>query len=118
AGPYAYKLKKAVRLPFLDATAPARRRSLCEDELRLNWRLAVPIYLGVLPITCEHDGKLALAGDGPGIERVAWMRRLPAQRTLDRLGAGGGGAGGGGGPAPRGLGPLSPPPPPRRDRPR
>ena len=45
AGPYAYKLKKAVRFPFLDATTPARRRSLCEDELRLNWRLAVPIYL-------------------------------------------------------------------------
>jgi uncharacterized protein len=85
AGPYAYKLKKAVRLPFLDATMPARRRSLCEDELRLNWRLAVPIYLGVLPITRERDGKLTLAGDGPVIERVVWMRRLPAERMLDRL---------------------------------
>src|SRR5262245_26489739 len=85
AGPYVYKLKKAVRLPFLDATTPARRRSLCEDELRLNWRLAVPIYLGVLPITRERDGKLVLAGDGPVIERVVWIRRLPAERMLDRL---------------------------------
>src|SRR5262245_33852054 len=90
AGPYVYKLKKAVRLPFLDATTPARRRSLCEDELRLNKRLAVPIYLGVLPVTREPDGRLALAGDGMAIERVVWMRRLPAERMLDRLVADGG----------------------------
>jgi uncharacterized protein len=85
AGPYVYKLKKSVRFPFLDATTPARRRSLCEDELRLNWRLAVPIYLGVLPITRDRDEGLALAGDGPVVERVVWMRRMPADRMLDRL---------------------------------
>jgi uncharacterized protein len=85
AGPYVYKLKKAVHLPFLDASTAARRRSLCEAELRLNWRLAVPIYLGVLPVTREHDGRLALAGDGPVLDHVVWMRRLPASRMLDRL---------------------------------
>src|SRR5262245_5406609 len=53
AGPYVYKLKKAVRFPFLDAEAQARRRALCEEELRLNWHLATPVYLGVLPITRE-----------------------------------------------------------------
>jgi aminoglycoside phosphotransferase family enzyme len=85
AGPYVYKLKKAAHFPFLDASTAARRRSLCEEELRLNWRLAVPIYLGVLPVTRERDGRLALAGGGPVLDRLVWMRRLPASRMLDRL---------------------------------
>ena len=85
AGPYAYKLKKAVHFPFLDASTRARRRTLCENELRLNRRLAAPIYLGVLPVTRERDGRLALDGTGPVIEHVVWMRRLPAERMLDRL---------------------------------
>jgi aminoglycoside phosphotransferase family enzyme/predicted kinase len=85
AGPYVYKLKKPVRFPFLDASTPARRRTLCEDELRLNWRLAAPVYLCVLPITRERDGRFALDGRGPAVDRVVWMRRLPAERMLDRL---------------------------------
>jgi hypothetical protein len=85
AGPYVYKLKKAVRFPFVDASTVARRGSLCEEELRLNWRLAVPIYLGVLPVTRERDGRLALCGKGTVVDRVVWMRRLPAERMLDRL---------------------------------
>ena len=85
AGPYAYKLKKAVRFPFLDASTAARRRTLCEDELRLNGRLAAPVYLGVVPITREPDGRLALDGSGPVVDRVVWMRRLPGERMLDRL---------------------------------
>ena len=85
AGPYVYKLKKAVRFPFVDASTAARRGSLCEEELRLNWRLAVPIYLGVLPVTRERDGRLALGGNGAVVDRVVWMRRLPAERMLDRL---------------------------------
>ena len=89
AGPYAYKLKKAVRFPFLDAETPARRRRLCEEELRLNWHLAAPVYLGALPITREPDGRLALDGVGPAIDRVVWMRRLPAESMLDRLVAAG-----------------------------
>src|SRR5262245_50527330 len=85
AGPYVYKLKKAARFPFLDAATPERRRSLCEDELRLNSHLAAPVYLSVLPITREPDGHLALDGVGPAVDRVVWMRRLPADSMLDRL---------------------------------
>ncbi len=67
---------------------PGRRRdvaALCEEELRLNWHLAAPVYLGVLPITREPDGRLALDGVGPAVDRVVWMRRLPAECMLDRL---------------------------------
>ncbi|QID16800.1 AAA family ATPase [Nitrogeniibacter mangrovi] len=49
-GPFAYKIKKAVDLGFVDYTSPARRRFCCEEELRLNRRLAPDIYLGVAPI--------------------------------------------------------------------
>lgn len=85
AGPYAYKLKKPVRLPFVDAGTPERRRRLCEDELRLNWRLAAPVYLGVLPVTRDPSGALTLDGRGAVVDRVVWMRRLPAARMLDAL---------------------------------
>ena len=85
AGPYVYKLKKPVHFPFLDARAAERRRALCEDECRLNRRLAAPVYLDVLPITREHDGRLAFDGSGPAVEHVVRMRRLPVERMLDRL---------------------------------
>jgi aminoglycoside phosphotransferase family enzyme/predicted kinase len=85
AGPYVYKLKKPVHFPFLDAGTPERRRALCEDECRLNRRLAAPVYLDVLPIAREVDGRLAFDGNGPAVEHVVWMRRLPVERMLDRL---------------------------------
>src|SRR5262245_57002624 len=85
AGPYVYKLKKAARFPFPDAATPERRRALCEDEVRLNRHLAAPVYLSVLPITREPDGHLALDGVGPAVDRVVWMRRLPAESMLDHL---------------------------------
>ena len=85
AGPYVYKLKKPVHFPFLDASTADRRRALCEDELCFNWRLAAPVYLGVLPITRQDDGHFALDGGGRVVDRVVWMRRLPAERMLDRL---------------------------------
>jgi aminoglycoside phosphotransferase family enzyme len=84
AGPYVYKLKKDVYFPFLDARTPARRRALCEDEYRLNGRLAAPVYLGVCPLTREGDGRLAFDGAGAVVEHVVWMRRLPAECMLDR----------------------------------
>ena len=47
AGPYVYKLKKAVRFPFLDFSTPELRRHFCDEELRLNRRLARGAYLDV-----------------------------------------------------------------------
>jgi aminoglycoside phosphotransferase family enzyme len=46
AGELAYKLKKPLALDFLDYGTPARRRAMCEEEVRLNRRLAPDIYLG------------------------------------------------------------------------
>ncbi len=85
AGPHVYKLKKAVRFPFLDFSTPERRRHYAEEEVRLNRRLAAPVYRGVLAVTREADGRLALGGTGTPVEHVVWMRRLPAERMLAQL---------------------------------
>jgi uncharacterized protein len=50
-GPYAYKFKKPVDLGFLDFTTLEKRKFYCEEELRLNRRLAPALYLTVVPIT-------------------------------------------------------------------
>src|SRR5581483_10150781 len=77
--------KKAVRFPFLDFSTPERRRHYAEEEVRLNRRLAAPVYRGVLAVTREADGRLALGGTGTPVEHVVWMRRLPAERMLAQL---------------------------------
>lgn len=46
-GTFAYKIKKAVKFDFIDALSLERRRVLCEEELRLNRRLAPELYLDV-----------------------------------------------------------------------
>jgi aminoglycoside phosphotransferase family enzyme/predicted kinase len=86
AGERAYKLKKPVVLPFLDYASLERRRRYCEEEVRLNRRLAPDAYLGVRSIA-RADGGLRLAEpDAPGaVEYAVEMRRLPTDRSLERL---------------------------------
>lgn len=81
---HAYKLKKPVRFEFLDFSTLAARRASCEEELRLNRRLAPGVYLDVVPLALGDDGYLALGGDGEVVEWLVRMRRLPARSMLDR----------------------------------
>lgn len=87
-----YKLKKPVDLGFLDFSTLERRRHFCEEEVRLNRRLAAEVYLGVVPIVATADGvRVGGAGDGSGtpIEWAVHMRRLPDEaRLADRIAAG------------------------------
>ena len=81
AGDLAYKLKKPVRLPFLDFGSAALRRHYCEEELRINRRLAPQLYLGLSRVT----GSIAApAFDGPGeaLDHAVRMRRFPAGALL------------------------------------
>jgi aminoglycoside phosphotransferase family enzyme len=80
---HAYKLKKPVRYSFLDfSTVEARRRN-CEEEVRLNRRLAADVYLGTLALTVDSKGGLHLGGAGQPIDWLVKMRRMPAERTLE-----------------------------------
>jgi len=55
AGSYVYKLKKAVRFSFLDFSTLERRRYFCDEELRLNRRLAAAVYLDIVPVVRSGD---------------------------------------------------------------
>ncbi|HEX5082326.1 MAG TPA: hypothetical protein VFY40_09780 [Blastocatellia bacterium] len=81
---HAWKLKKPVRRDFLDfSTLEARRRD-CEEELRLNRRLAADVYYDTAPLTVDSQGDMRLAGDGETIDWLVKMRRLPADLMLDQ----------------------------------
>lgn len=83
-GQHAYKIKKAVRLPFLDFSTLAKRRVDCETELRLNRRLAPAIYLEVVSITGTVDRPI-VGGDGPAVEYAVKMREFPQNALLSRM---------------------------------
>jgi hypothetical protein len=82
AGDYAYKIKKPVNLGFLDFTSLARRHYYCEQELRLNRRLAPDLYLNCIPIG-GSPAQPVLGGE-PAIEYAVRMRRFPQEALLDR----------------------------------
>lgn len=84
AGADAYKVKRAVRFPFLDFTTLDARRKACENELVVNRENAPGLYLGVVPITRGPDG-LSLSGLGEVVEWAVHLRRFDEAQTLDRV---------------------------------
>lgn len=84
AGELAYKLKKPVRLPFLDFSTPALRQHFCEEEVRLNRRLAPSLYLGVVPV-CGTPEAPRIGGAGPVIDHAVCMRRFAPGALLSEL---------------------------------
>jgi uncharacterized protein len=67
----AYKLKKPVVLPFVDYGTPERRRAMCDEEVRLNRRLAPGVYLGTKAVIATAEGvALAPAGAPDAIDHV------------------------------------------------
>ena len=83
AGPFAYKIKKPLEMGFLDFHTLELRRHFCEEEVRLNRRLAPSVYLGVVPIVREN-GRVRIEGGGEPIEWAVKMTRLPDNATLER----------------------------------
>ncbi|MGZ8348099.1 MAG: hypothetical protein ACXWUP_13405 [Allosphingosinicella sp.] len=83
AGDRVYKLKKPIRLGFVDFTTLEARRLNCRREIALNQRLAPGVYLDVLPLVQGPDGRLSLGGEGEPVEWLLVMARLPAGGLLD-----------------------------------
>ncbi|MFI5457156.1 MAG: AAA family ATPase [Isosphaerales bacterium] len=81
AGSLAYKIKKPVDLGFVSYRTLERRRHFCEEEVRLNRRLAPEIYLGVVAVTLQ-DGAIRMDGTGEVVEWAVKMKRLPDAATL------------------------------------
>ena len=83
AGRRAYKLKKPLVLDFLDYGTPERRRAMCEEEVRLNRRLAPQLYLGVRGVRMTETGvELTSADDPRAVEFLVEMRRYDERHTL------------------------------------
>lgn len=87
SGSRALKIKRCVKLPFLDLSTLDRRKAGCELELAVNEPYAPTIYRRVIPITREPDGRLALDGNGEPVEWALDMLRFDEGATLDRLAA-------------------------------
>jgi aminoglycoside phosphotransferase family enzyme/predicted kinase len=76
-GDVALKIKRAVRLDYMDLSTPELRHGFLERELALNRSAAPDIYRDIVPITRRPDGVLELAGSGPAVEWVLRMHRFP-----------------------------------------
>ncbi len=89
-GPYAYKLKKPVDFGFLDFTQLDSRKHFCEQELRLNQRTAPNLYLDVVPLFLDTNGRITfdqnLAGGSSAkpIEYLLKMNQFDPNGVLGR----------------------------------
>ncbi len=90
AGKRAYKMKRAVRYPYMDFSTLALRKTHCEGEILCNRRGAPELYLGVEAVVRGADGRLALGSTAGGAagEPVEWlvvMKRFDQDGLCDRL---------------------------------
>ncbi|HEX6571970.1 MAG TPA: hypothetical protein VF055_08085, partial [Steroidobacteraceae bacterium] len=84
-GPCAYKVKKPLRLPFLDYSTAARREWLCREELRLNRRHAPDLYLDIVPISGQPDAPRVGVDEGTVFEHALRMRQFDPDDELTHL---------------------------------
>jgi uncharacterized protein len=84
-GERAYKVKRAVRFPFLDFSTLEKRRDACIAEIEANRPFAPDLYCRVVAITLDPDGALSLGGGGEPVEYAVEMHRFDETKTLDRL---------------------------------
>ena len=86
----AYKLKRAVKFPYMDFSTESRRAAMCAAEIDVNRRSAPEIYLGIAPVM-RRDGKLALGevgeASGHAVDWLVVMRRFDEEGLLDRMAA-------------------------------
>ena len=84
-GDRAFKLKRAVRYPYLDFSTPEKRLDFCRAELELNRRTASQLYLRVRTITRRDDGSLEFDGTGVLVDAVVEMRRFGQEALFDTM---------------------------------
>ncbi len=80
----AWKLKKAVRLGFLDFSAVGERRRFLERELALNAPHVPGLYQDVVPLV-RRAGGIGIGGEGDVVDWVLRMRAVPDDDFLDRM---------------------------------
>jgi aminoglycoside phosphotransferase family enzyme/predicted kinase len=84
-GPFAYKVKKPLRLAFLDYSSAGRRAAFCAEELRLNQRSAPALYVDVVPITGTPAAPQVGDTSAPPFEHALRMRQFDPAQELTQL---------------------------------
>jgi aminoglycoside phosphotransferase family enzyme len=92
-GRFAYKIKKPINLGFVQAASLSQRQHYCQEELRLNRRLAPKLYLGVVPVVGPEEEARILSDDiatesgqsGTVIETAVKMHQFQPQKLLGKL---------------------------------
>jgi aminoglycoside phosphotransferase family enzyme/predicted kinase len=85
AGDLVFKLKRAVKFPYLDFSTTALREKACRAEIALNARAAPRLYLGVRAITREGENDLAFDGPGEPVDFIVAMRRFNEADLFDAM---------------------------------
>lgn len=85
AGDRAWKLKRALKLPFLDYSTVGRRGRFCRREVEINRRTAPEIYRDAVPVTRAEDGALRLGGSGTPVDWIVVMNRFDQAALFSRL---------------------------------
>lgn len=80
----AFKVKKPVKLSFLDFSTLSKRKRYCKTELCLNQRFS-DIYLIVLPIRCRKDVWRIGEGTGKVVDYAVVMRRMMPSKRMDKM---------------------------------
>ncbi len=86
-GDTVFKIKRAVKYPYMDFSTLEKRHRACVREMEINQPHAPSIYLGLEPITRAEDGQLAFGGEGQPVEWGVRMRRFRQQDMLDQVAA-------------------------------
>jgi uncharacterized protein len=84
AGSKAYKLKREIKLPYLDFSTLEGRGKACENEIKINKRTAPMIYIDVKPITRDPNGLYSIGGDDKIVDWVVEMTRFENDNLLSQ----------------------------------
>ncbi len=87
-GSKAYKIKRAVKFPFLDYSTLPLREDACKAEITFNPANAPEIYRHALPVTRQEEGSIALCGSGAPVESDVGMHWVDRAHDLSCVGAG------------------------------
>ncbi len=87
AGSKVYKLKRALRLPYLDFSTVEKRAAACRNELERNTAAATDIYIDAIPVTREADGSLKIEGQGEPVDWLVLMNRFEQADLLANMAA-------------------------------
>jgi aminoglycoside phosphotransferase family enzyme/predicted kinase len=85
AGSRVYKLKRAVKLSYLDFSTLEKREAVCRREIELNQPAAPTLYRGGVAITREADGAYRVDGAGEPVDWLVEMARFDQDALFDRL---------------------------------